>query len=157
MFYGYDVKNDSAELMIASEVFTSALSPVSNDVNNEATTLIGKIMVMGQAAVVKQTAKKTWTDMASRGGIPLLLTQLRALAHKICADSASKGRGKKGLEKIAIVVPWWYKLMSVNGSDTACRKKSFYGMAGCQWMRDFTETTAEGGSGYGIREISKWE
>ncbi len=97
MFYGYDVKNDSAELMIASEVFTSALSPVSNDVNNEATTLIGKIMVMGQAAVVKQTAKKTWTDMASRGGIPLLLTQLRALAHK-SARTALQKAGKKGLE-----------------------------------------------------------
>ena len=98
MFYGYDVKNDSAELMIASEVFTSALSPAGNDVNNEAITLIGKVMVMGQAAVVKQTAKKTWTDMASRGGIPLLLAQLRALAHK-SARTALQNAGKKGLEK----------------------------------------------------------
>ncbi len=77
MFYGYDVKNDSTELVIASEVFTNALSPSTSDANNEATNIIGKIMLMSQAAVVKQTAKKTWTDMAARGGIPLLLAQMK--------------------------------------------------------------------------------
>lgn len=97
MFYGYDVKNDSAELVIASEVFTSALSPTNNDVNNEATNIIGKIMLMSQAAVVKQTAKKTWTDMAARGGIPLLLVQMRALANK-SAQKALQNVGAKGLE-----------------------------------------------------------
>lgn len=97
MFYGYDVKNDSAELVIASEVFTSALSPVNNDVNNKATNIIGKIMLMSQAAVVKQTAKKTWTDMAARGSIPLLLVQMRALAHK-SAQKALQNVGVKGLE-----------------------------------------------------------
>lgn len=77
MFYGYDVKNYSTELVIASEVFTNALSPSTSDANNEATNIIGKIMLMSQAAVVKQTAKKTWTDMAARGGIPLLLAQMK--------------------------------------------------------------------------------
>lgn len=97
MFYGYDVKNDSAELVIASEVFTNALSPTKNDGNNEATNIIAKIMVMSQAAVVKQTAKKTWTDMAARGGIPLLLAQMRALANK-SAQKALQNAGAKGLE-----------------------------------------------------------
>lgn len=97
MFYGYDVKNDSAELVIASEVFTNALSPANNDINNETTNIIAKIMVMSQAAVVKQTAKKTWTDMAARGGIPLLLVQMRALAHK-SAKKALENVGAKGLE-----------------------------------------------------------
>ena len=97
MFYGYDVKNDSAELVIASEVFTNALSPANNDVNNETTSIIAKIMVMSQAAVVKQTAKKTWTDMAARGGIPLLLVQMRALAYK-SAKKALENVGAKGLE-----------------------------------------------------------
>lgn len=63
MFYGYDVKNDHMELVIAGDVFTKALSPEYDDVNNEATGLISKIMVMSQAAVVQQTAKKlgrTW-------------------------------------------------------------------------------------------------
>ena len=52
------MKNDYAEMVIASDVFTSSLSPAQNDVNNEATSIIGKIMVMSQAAVVKQTAKR---------------------------------------------------------------------------------------------------
>ena len=97
MFYGYDVKNDYAEMVIASDVFTSSLSPAQNDVNNEATSIIGKIMVMSQAAVVKQTAKKTWTDMAARGGVPLLLAQMRALANK-SAQKALQNAGAKGLE-----------------------------------------------------------
>lgn len=97
MFYGYDVKNDSAELVIASEVFTSALSPANNDVNNKAANLIGKIMLMGQAAVAKQAAKKGWANMAARGGIPLLLVQMRALANK-AAKKALQNVGAKGLE-----------------------------------------------------------
>ena len=97
MFYGYDIKNDNAELVIASDVFSHALSPAHNDVNNEVTTIIGKIMVMSQAATVKQMSKKTWTEMASHGGIPLLLTQLRALANK-AAQKALEKAGQKGLE-----------------------------------------------------------
>ena len=97
MFYGYDVKNDYTEMVIASDVFTSSLSPAQNDVNNEATNIIFKIMAMSQAAVVKQTAKKTWTDMAARGGIPLLLAQMRALANK-SAQKALQNVGAKGLE-----------------------------------------------------------
>lgn len=98
MFYGYDVKNDSAELVIASEVFSSALSPLKNGVNNEVSDIIGKIMLMSQTAVVKQTAKKTWTDMAARGGMPLLLTQMRALANN-AAQKALEKAGVKGLER----------------------------------------------------------
>lgn len=97
MVYGFDVRNDVTELVIASEVFASALSPATNDVNNEMTSMISKVMVMTQASVVKQTAKKTWTDMASRGGIPLLLTQMRALAHKR-VQKALQNAGAKGLE-----------------------------------------------------------
>lgn len=97
MFYGYDVRNDSAEMVIASEVFANALSPTQNDVNNEITSIISKVMIMTQTSMVKQTAKKTWTDMASRGGIPLLLAQMRALANK-AAQKALQNAGAKGLE-----------------------------------------------------------
>jgi hypothetical protein len=98
MFYGYDVKNNSDELVIANEVFTSALNPSKSDVDNEVSSIIGKIMLMSQAAVVKQTANKTWTDMAARGGVPLLLTQMRALAHKT-AQKALEKAGTNGLER----------------------------------------------------------
>lgn len=96
MFYGYDVKSDSSELDIASKVFTKALNP-NGEMNDEVTNIIGKFMLMSEAGIVKQTAKKTWTDMAARGGLPLLLTQMRALAHK-SAEKALKNAGAKGLE-----------------------------------------------------------
>lgn len=97
MFYGYDVKNDSTEMVIASQVFTNALSPANSDANNEVTTLIEKVMIMSKAAVIKQSSKKGWAEMASRGGVPLLLTQMRALAHKAAKNALEKA-GQKGLE-----------------------------------------------------------
>ena len=81
MYYGYDVKNDSAELIIASDVFMNALSPKSKG-SNEITDIIGKIMLMTELTAIKQTAKKSWSDMAARGGLSLLITQMRALANK---------------------------------------------------------------------------
>lgn len=97
MFYGYDVKNDSAEMVIASEVFADALSPINNNINNETVTIIGKVMMISKTEVVKQTAKKSWAEMASRGGITLLLAKMRALANKY-AKEALKKVGAKGLE-----------------------------------------------------------
>lgn len=97
MYYGYDVKNSAEELVIASEVFTKALSPTQQDVNNELTATISKIMLMSQASMIKQTSQKTWSDMASKGGIPLLMTQMRALANKAAQKALDKA-GQKGLE-----------------------------------------------------------
>lgn len=96
MFYGYDVKNDADELIIASQVFMNALSPSSKGAS-EMGGIIGKIMLITEMTAVKQTAKKTWTDMAARGGMSLLLAQMRALAHK-SAKTALEKAGKKGLE-----------------------------------------------------------
>ena len=97
MFYGYDVKNNVEELVISSEVFTRALSPTHEDENNELTAIMSKIMLMSQAAAVKQASKKTWADMISKGGIPLLIAQMRALASKT-AQKALEKAGAKGLE-----------------------------------------------------------
>ena len=98
MYYGYDVRSDASELIISSEVFINALSPSKTDINNEMGGIIGKVMLMTQASVVRQTAKKTWFDMASKGGIPLLLAQMRALANK-AAQKAIEKAGEKGLER----------------------------------------------------------
>lgn len=95
--YGFDVKSDPVELAYASEVFVASLSPRSSNASNP-TSLIGRIMLVSELEAVKQTAKKSWTEMAARNGIPLLLTQMRALAHK-SAQSALEGAGKKGLEQ----------------------------------------------------------
>jgi hypothetical protein len=96
MSYGFDVKNDPAELVIASEVFTNALSPSSKG-EDGATGTVVKIMAIGTADGVKQTAKKTWVAMIERGGVARLLAQMRALANK-AAQKALINAGQKGLE-----------------------------------------------------------
>lgn len=95
LHYGYDVKNDASELIIASDVFMKALSPKSNG-TNEAMELIGKIMTMTEVTTVKQMSKKTWEEMASHGGVPLLICQMRALANKAAKNALEKA-GQKGL------------------------------------------------------------
>ena len=97
MYYGYDIKNDPAELMIASDVFLNSLNPSSSGAD-DLCGIIGKVMVMAEITTVKQTVKKTWTDMAARGGASLLLTQMRALANK-AAQKALENAGKTGLER----------------------------------------------------------
>ncbi len=87
----------SWELVISSEVFMSALSPGRSDTNG-VTDIIGKVMLISKATAVKQAAKKSWGEMASRGGIELLITQMRALAN-ISAKKALEKAGKKGLEQ----------------------------------------------------------
>lgn len=97
MYYGYDVKNDTAELIIAGNVFMSAISPKSNG-QNELAGIVSKIMVMTEITTIKQVSNKTWTEMANHGGIPLLLCQIRALANKAAKKALDKA-GKQGLEK----------------------------------------------------------
>lgn len=96
MLYGYDAKNDPDELILASNIFMNALSPGSSNAS-EIGSIVGKIMVMGRVEIVKQTAQKTWADMAAKGGMELLLVQVRALAHK-SAQNALEQAGAKGLE-----------------------------------------------------------
>ncbi|WP_418969429.1 EcsC family protein [Alloscardovia omnicolens] len=96
MCYGYDVKNDPDELVIAGEIFSSALSPSSANAEGIAT-VVGKIMMVAEAEIVKQTAKKGWGAMAAKNSITLLLTQMRALANK-SAKKALEKAGRQGLE-----------------------------------------------------------
>ena len=95
MSYGYDVKNDADELMIASEVFATALAPRGN-ASGEMAGIIGKIMMISEAEAIKQTVKKGWTEMAARGGVALLLTQMRAWLT-VRQRRLFRRRAKKGL------------------------------------------------------------
>lgn len=99
LFYGYDIKNDPTELQIASEVFMSSLSPKNNN-DSELSNAIAKVMLLTTVTSVKQTVKKGWTAMAEKGGVHLLLAQMRALANKGVQKTLEKA-GKKGLEKTA--------------------------------------------------------
>ena len=97
LYYGYDVKNDPDELQIATDVFMQALSPARGS-TSEMGEMIVKFMSMTEALVIKDTLKGGWKAMAERGGICLLITQIRSLAHK-SAEKALQEAGKKGLEK----------------------------------------------------------
>lgn len=97
LMYGYDVKNDPAELIIAGEVFMKALSPNSRGID-ELGSIVGKVMVMSEVTIVKQTVKKTWEEMANRGGVCLMIAQMRALSNK-AAQKAIQKAGQEGLEK----------------------------------------------------------
>ena len=99
LFYGYDIKNDPTELEIASEVFLNAMNPKSSN-DSELSSVIAKVMLLTTTTSVKQTVKKGWTAMAEKGGVTLLLTQMRALANS-AAKKALERAGKKGLEKTA--------------------------------------------------------
>lgn len=97
LFYGYDVKNDPAELEIAGEVFSNAMSPQNSD-NNALTQDIAKVMLITETTVIKQTAAKGWEAMANKDAVTLLITQIRALANK-SAQKAIEKAGKSNLEK----------------------------------------------------------
>lgn len=99
LFYGYDIKNDPAELQIASEVFINAMNPKSSN-DSELSSTIAKIMLLSTATSIKQTVKKGWQAMAEKGGVHLLIAQMRALANG-AAKKAIEKAGKKGLEKTA--------------------------------------------------------
>ncbi len=70
MYYGYDVKNDPAELIIAGEVFASSLMP-SGSRSGGVGAAVGKVMIFAEATTVKQTAKKGWVAWRRMEAFPL--------------------------------------------------------------------------------------
>ena len=96
MMYGFNVKEDPAEMVIAGDVFSNAMAPSAGSADGMATA-IGKVMLVAEMEGVKQTVKKGWTAMASRGGAAMLVTQIRALANA-AARKALENAGKKSLE-----------------------------------------------------------
>lgn len=95
MMYGYDVKEDPDELMIAGQVFSASMSPGSHGASTD--DYVGKVLLFAGAASVKQAAKKGWAAMIQEGGTALLIAQMRALANK-AAQKALVKNGTKGLE-----------------------------------------------------------
>lgn len=96
MMYGFNVKEDPAEMVIAGDVFSNAMAPSAGSADG-VTTAIGKVMLVAEMEGVKQTVKKGWTAMAARGGAATLIAQIRALANA-AARKAIENAGKKSLE-----------------------------------------------------------
>ena len=98
MRYGYDVKNSDEELVISATVLANSLSPRQGADLNELSGAITKVMLFAEFKGVQQAAGKQWAEVIGRGGIGLLLAQMRALANKAAAKALEKA-GKKGLEE----------------------------------------------------------
>lgn len=96
MMYGFNVKEDPAEMVIAGDVFSNAMAPSAGSADGMALA-IGKVMLVAEMEGVKQTVKKGWTAMAARGGAAMLVTQIRALAN-VAARKALENAGKKSIE-----------------------------------------------------------
>lgn len=98
LIYGYDVKNDPDELGIAGAVFANSMAPSADNEIGGLGAAVGKVMMIAEAGVVKIAAGKGWGEMISKGGVPLLIAQMRALANKAAAKALDKA-GQQGLEK----------------------------------------------------------
>ena len=96
MMYGFNVKEDPAEMVIAGDVFSNAMAPSAGSADGMATA-IGKVMLVAEMEGVRQTVKKGWTAMAARGGAATIIVQIRALANA-AARKAIENAGKKSLE-----------------------------------------------------------
>ena len=95
-YYGYDVKQDPSEMVIAGEVLSSALAPTTSG-SNELSGSIVKVLAFGEIGAVKDAVKTSWFAMAQKGGLAKLIVQMRALANK-AAQKALEKAGEKGLE-----------------------------------------------------------
>lgn len=96
MYYGYDIKNDPSETVIASEVFAASMDPSAISIGGVGS-IVSKVMLFAETSTVKQLSKKSWEAMARHGGVPLLLTQMRSLANAAAKKALNKS-GQKGLE-----------------------------------------------------------
>lgn len=97
--YGYDVKDDPAELAIASEVTLHSLSPSLTQAPGTIGEQLVKIMTISQLAELQRVLVKgvAYETMAKNGGIQLLFLQLRATANQ-AAKKALEKSGNKGIE-----------------------------------------------------------
>lgn len=99
LYYGYNVKEDPAELHFASEVLMMAFAPNSTKAVNTIAELIGKMMTLTKTTILKESLKKrTFSEMAQKGGIELFYVQVRALANKAAKNALDKA-GSKNIEK----------------------------------------------------------
>ncbi len=96
MFYGYDVKNDENELVIASEVFMKSLITDSNE-DDELSKILEKIMMMNKAtAFFKNTGENS--DVKIKDTTQMTLDRMYDLASQ-SAKKAVEKVGQKTFEE----------------------------------------------------------
>lgn len=97
--YGYDVKNDPAELAIASEVTIKCLEPRLAAKDGSIGATLTKLMMTSELTSLSSALAKgiPFGKMIENGGLQRLFVQLRALGHA-SAKKALEKSGHKTLE-----------------------------------------------------------
>ncbi len=95
--YGYNVKEDPAELEIASQVLFLCLAPSAENGGKTIAGMLGKMMLFAEGAALQKGLNKSFGKMITEGGVQLFFVQLRAMANG-AAKIALEKAGQKGLE-----------------------------------------------------------
>ena len=95
-YYGYDM-SDPNELDLAAEATSWALAPTAMSEAEFSGTYTGRILLMGELTAVRASLSKSYVEMAQKGGLPLLVVQIRALGNR-GAQKALEKAGKKEIE-----------------------------------------------------------
>lgn len=97
--YGFDAINEPQEMEIASEVLINCMSPNIDSTGASAGAYIARSMFCTEMSSLASSlaGKKTFEEMAKKGGAQLFYTQIRALAHKSAQKGLEKA-GEKGIQ-----------------------------------------------------------
>lgn len=103
-FYGYDIKNDPAELALAGEVFIHSMehhAPVNRaDAAShfeETTSPIERVLLVGKGVAIKIGVKSGWKELAMRGGVAALMTEMRTVALRTAEEQALRSAEEQAL------------------------------------------------------------
>lgn len=98
LYYGYDVERDPCELEFASATAITCFTPRVEGGAESLTGVIGKMMLAANVTALRHAlARRTYTEMAKRGGSQLLYVQIRAAANQAAAR-ALRNAGRTGIE-----------------------------------------------------------
>ena len=92
-FYGYDVKRDPAELALAGEVFIHSMehhAPAGEGDEGArfeaATSPVERVLLISKGVAVKIGVKSGWKELAMRGGVAALMTEMRSIALRAAEE-----------------------------------------------------------------------
>ena len=107
-FYGFDIKNDPAELALAGEVFIHSMehhAPVNGaDAAShfeETTSPIERVLLVGRGVAIKIGVKSGWKELAMRGGVTVLMTEMRTVALRTAEEQAARV-GAREIEQLVL-------------------------------------------------------
>lgn len=103
-FYGYDIKNDPAELALAGEVFIHSMehhAPVNGaDAAShfeKVSSPIERVLLVGKGVAIKIGVKGGWKELAMRGGVAALMTEMRTVALRTAEEQALRSAEEQAL------------------------------------------------------------